>query len=38
MFVRDGGGIGEKDESVEGQDGANQLEDDFDLPFRVVLL
>lgn len=38
MSVRDGGGIGEKDESVEGEDDADELEDGFDMPFRVVLL
>lgn len=38
VSVGDGGGIGEKDESVEGEDGADELENGFDMPFGVVLL
>ena len=38
VSIGDGGGVGEKDESVEGEDGADKLEDGFDLPFGVVLL
>ena len=30
--------ISEEDESVEGEDGADELEDGFDMPFRVMLL
>ena len=38
VFVRDCSRISEEDESVEGEDGADELEDGFDMPFRVMLL
>lgn len=38
VFVSDCSCISEEDESVEGEDGADELEDGFDMPFRVMLL